>query len=108
MKFLHLQKLAFVGLLFMATTAKAQMVITEYFDIKEAVKVDLSDKKVQKSLYAKGILDIDWDATRRVLAIAYDPQQANMAETTHKIGDLIGSSTFSAKQGDKNRNKEKK
>ncbi len=53
------------------TTLKAQAIITEYFAMKGYFYLDVKDKRVQKIMSAKGILDIDWNSDKRTLAISY-------------------------------------
>lgn len=62
-----------IALLFLgATTAlKAQATITEYFAMKSGFYLDVKDKRVQKMVSAKGLLDIYWDDDKRTLSISY-------------------------------------
>lgn len=62
-----------IALLFLgaATTLKAQATITEYFAIKGYFPLDVKDRRVQKIMSSKGLLDIDWNENKRVLAISY-------------------------------------
>ncbi len=59
--------LLFVG----AITLKAQPTVTEYFAMKGDFYLDVKDKRVQKIMSSKGLLDIDWNGNKRTLAISY-------------------------------------
>jgi hypothetical protein len=74
-----------------AVAAQAQANITEYFDMKEPFKLDLSDKRVVKSVYTKGVLDIDWNEDKRVLAVTYDPKQTRVEYAMKAILDFSNS-----------------
>ena len=79
------------AILMLATQAvNAQAVITEYFEVKEVVKVDLGDKKTTKPMYTKGVLDIDWNGDKRVLSISYDPKQTKIEDITSNIQKVSG------------------
>ena len=62
-----------IALLFLGTTPtlKAQATITEYFAIKGYFPLDVKDRRVQKIMSAKGLLDVDWNENKRTLAISY-------------------------------------
>ena len=53
------------------TTLKAQATVTEYFAMKGSFYLDVKDRRVQKIMSTKGILDIDWNDDKRTLAISY-------------------------------------
>lgn len=53
------------------TTLKAQATITEYFAMKGNFYLDMKDRRVQKIMSTKGILDIYWDDNKRTLSISY-------------------------------------
>ncbi len=82
-----------LAVIFMIATQalQAQAVITEYFDVKEAIKIDMSDKKVTKTMYTKGVLDIDWNSDKRVLAISYDPKQTKIEDIMSNLSLVVGS-----------------
>ena len=90
-------------LLIASNTVKAQAVITEYFDVKETLKLDLNDKKSAKSVYTKGVLDIDWNGDKRVLAISYDPKQTKIEDIMSNISAVTGQN-LSASLNSKKRN----
>jgi hypothetical protein len=71
--------------LIMAQFASAQAVITEYFDVKQGVTLDINDKKVAKSLYTPGVLDIYWNVEKRVLEISYDPKVTQISKIMEHI-----------------------
>jgi hypothetical protein len=75
--------------LFVLNFGKAQPVITEYFAMKENVKIDLNDKKIQKSISAKGILDVAWNSSNSVLAVTYDPKLTESKEVMKNIQELF-------------------
>jgi hypothetical protein len=77
-------------------SVKAQAVITEYFDVKEAFKIDLNDKKAAKAVYSKGVLDIDWNGDKRVLAISYDPKQTKIEDIMSNISMVTGQNLSAA------------
>jgi hypothetical protein len=81
-----------IAVIFMIATqaVHAQAVITEYFDVKEAVKFDLSDKKATKAVYTKGVLDIDWNSDKRVLAISYDPKLIKIEDIMSHVHTVTG------------------
>ena len=62
-----------IALLFLGatTTLKAQATITEYFVMKTYFPLDVKDRRVQKIMSSKGLLDIDWNENKRTLAISY-------------------------------------
>jgi hypothetical protein len=94
-----------IAIIFMiaAQSAKAQAVITEYFDVKEALKIDLNDKKAAKAVYSKGVLDIDWNGDKRVLAISYDPKVTKIEDIMSNIS-LVTGQNLSAALNTKKRN----
>jgi hypothetical protein len=86
-----LRTLAVGACLLAAVVAKAQANITEYFDMKEPFALDLSDKRVVKAVYTKGVLDIDWNSDKRVLAVTYDPKQTRVEYAMKAILDFANS-----------------
>ena len=94
---------AAIILLIASNTVKAQAVITEYFDVKETLKIDLNDKKAAKAVYTKGVLDIDWNGDKRVLAISYDPKQTKIEDIMSNIS-LVTGQNLSASLNSKKRN----
>jgi hypothetical protein len=87
-KFLHFAVV--VAFLFTAQIVNAQAVITEYFDIKEGVTADFSDKKTVQTIYTKGVVDIEWNGKKRILAISYDPKQTKIADIMLNVQNLTG------------------
>ncbi|MBL7816532.1 MAG: hypothetical protein JNL70_16045 [Saprospiraceae bacterium] len=75
--------------LFVTQFCSAQPVITEYFTMREAFKIDLNDKKIQKTIYTKGVLDIVWNAPNFILAITYDPRTTDSKEVMKTIQDVV-------------------
>ncbi len=90
MKNPFLRILAIGCFLIMFNVGKAQPVITEYFLMNEPIKVDLNDKKAQKSINGKGILDITWDKTELVLAVTYDPKVLESKDVIKTVQDSLG------------------
>lgn len=76
--------------LFVLNFGKAQPVITEYFAMRENVKIDLNDKKIQKSINAKGILDVAWNSSNSVLSVTYDPKLTESREVLKNVQELLG------------------
>lgn len=77
-------------LLFVLNFGKAQPVITEYYMMKEAVKIDLTDKKLQKSINAKGILDMVCNNSNSVLAVTYDPKMIGSSDVLRAVQEVLG------------------
>jgi hypothetical protein len=90
MKATILRSILAVILMIAAQSIKAQAVITEYFDMKEAFKMDMSDKKATKAMYSKGVLDIEWNSDKRVLAVSYDPKQTKIEDIMSNISLVTG------------------
>lgn len=103
MKAVFIRFAAAIIFLIAANTVKAQAVITEYFDVKESLKIDLNDKKAAKAVYTKGVLDIDWNSDKRVLAISYDPKQTKIEDIMSNIS-LVTGQNLSASLNSKKRN----
>lgn len=75
-------------LLISTLSLKAQAVITEYFTMKEPFRIDLSDKKTVKAVYTKGVLDLDWNDAKRVLAVSYDPKLTRVEDVMRTIKEV--------------------
>ena len=90
MKATFLRSALAVILMIAAHAVKAQAVITEYFDVKSGFKVDLTDKKISKAIYTKGVLDIDWNNDKRILAVSYNPKETNVEDILSNISALSG------------------
>lgn len=62
-----------IALLFLGgtTTLNAQAIVTEYFSMKGNFYLDVKDRRVQKIMSTKGLLDVDWNENKRILAISY-------------------------------------
>lgn len=80
---------AMLSLVFMAQFAHAQMTIVEYFDVKDEFKLDLKAPKNVKAIFTKGVLDVHYNADRRVLEVAYDPRQADIAVVIKNINSCV-------------------
>jgi hypothetical protein len=76
-------------------TIKAQAVITEYLDVKKSFNIDLNDKKAVKAMYTKGVLDIEWNEAKRILAVSYDPKQTKIEEIVPAINRVLGNADIS-------------
>lgn len=85
-----LRILCLVGFLFAINFGKAQPVITEYFAMRESIKIDLNDKKIQKSINAKGILDMVCNNSNSVLAVTYDPKMIDSKEVLRTVQEVLG------------------
>ena len=75
-------------------TTKAQEVITEYLIMSDTFQLDLKNKKVQKMVYAKGVLDVDWNWAKRTLAVSYSPKETrieNVMEVIDKVTKMPAS-----------------
>ena len=65
-------KLAFALFLLCNTNAvKAQAVITEFLYMNNTFSLDIKDKRIQKLVSNKTILDIEWNETKRILSVSY-------------------------------------
>jgi hypothetical protein len=95
MKATFLRSALAIILMVASHSVKAQAVITEYFDVKESLKIDLNDKKAAKAVYSKGVLDIDWNGDKRVLAISYDPKQTKIATILENFRNITGEFSMS-------------
>jgi hypothetical protein len=98
MKATFLRSALAVILMIASHSVKAQAVITEYFDVKDGIKVDLTDKKATKQFYSKGVLDIDWNADKHVLAISYDPKQTTIESVLANFSSLAQIGPLSPKK----------
>ena len=96
MKKFFFNTVAIVALILTSVSLKAQPVITEYFAMKEPFKIELSDKKVQKAVYTKGVLDLDWNAAKRTLSVTYDPKLARVEDIVRNIKEVAVNSFGSA------------
>lgn len=88
----HILRLAFIGCFWLGTsTAKAQLVITEYFIMSKTFKIDLSSSTAEKKYYLKGVLDITWNDSRLELAVTYDPKKVTIYKAMqHILSQTIG------------------
>lgn len=92
MKKFFFNTLAIAALTLTSVSLKAQLVITEYFTMNSSFKIDLNDKKVQKVVYTKGVLDLDWNDAKRVLAVSYDPKMARVEDIVRNIKEVAANS----------------
>lgn len=84
------QRSLMVGcLLFALNFAQAEPIITEYHFLDMAIWIDLTDKKIQKSVYGRGILDITWDKKNATLAITYDPKVSDVRDIWRSLQEVI-------------------
>jgi hypothetical protein len=90
MRPLFIRSLATFSLLFTAQFAKAQMTITEYFPLRSEFNVDLKDAKIAKTIFTKGVLDVEWDIDNRTLAIAYNPKETDIKAIARNINSCAG------------------
>ncbi len=60
------------------TSLQAQPVVTEYVLMHPSFRIDLKDDRIQKMITPKSILDIDWNAAKRTLAVSYYLRKANI------------------------------
>jgi hypothetical protein len=86
-----LQSFVVAIIFFMATqTVKAQAVITEYLDVKKSFSINLNDKKTISRIYTKGVIDVEWNEAKRILAVSYDPKQATIEAIVSTINSIAG------------------
>jgi hypothetical protein len=65
-------KLAFALFLLCSTNAiKAQSVITEFFAMNRDFNLDIKDKRIQKLMSNKTVLDVEWNENKRILSVSY-------------------------------------
>lgn len=76
--------------LFALNFGHAQPVVTEYFVMKTGFKIDLTDKKIQKTVYSKGVIDIVWSTSNMTLSITYDPKLTDGKDILKSIQDVAG------------------
>jgi copper chaperone CopZ len=88
---------AVLSLTFITQLAHAQMTITEYFPLKNEFKVDLNNVKNAKTIFTKGVLDVEWNPDKRTLAIAYDPKQTDIKAIVKNINNCAGESVVTTK-----------
>ncbi len=81
---------AIVALVFCTQSAHAQMTIIEYFDVKSDFSLDLTNKKNVKNIFTRGVLDVEWNPDKRILAVAYDPKAADINAIVKNINDCAG------------------
>ena len=81
---------ATVALVFCTQLAQAQMTIIEYFNVKSDFSLDLTNKKNVKNIFTKGVLDVEWNPDKRVLAVAYNPREADINAIVKNINDCAG------------------
>lgn len=93
MKVAFLRLVVAVCFLMTTQTIKAQSVITEYLEVKKSFTLDLSDKKNQTAIYTKGVMDVDWNETKRILAISYDPKQTKIETIVATINSIAGNNS---------------
>jgi hypothetical protein len=74
----------------MAFAANAQINITEYFVMSKTFNLDLSNRTAEKSVYTKGILNIDYRPDNHNLAITYDPRQISINDAMRHILNQTG------------------
>ena len=66
------QRVATLAFIFCIFTLKAQPYVTEYLLMSDTFKLDLKNQKVQKMVYAKGVLDVIWTPNKKLLTICYN------------------------------------
>ena len=63
---------AILAFIFCLLTLKAQPYVTEYLLMGDTFKLDLKNQKVQKMVYAKGVLDVIWNPNKKLLTVCYN------------------------------------
>jgi hypothetical protein len=63
-----------------ANSIKAQAVITEFFAMNRDFSLDVRDKRIQKLMSNKTVLDIDWNENKRVLSVSYPLASADKTD----------------------------
>lgn len=89
MKRFTMRLLAICSFMLISQLTHAQMTIIEYFDIKDAFKLDLKAPKNIKTIYTKGVLDVEYNPNKRILSVAYDPKQADIAVIIKNINSCV-------------------
>ena len=79
-----------INLLLVANAANAQKTITEYFRMRDPFQIDLNDPQVDRDIYARGVLNVEWDYKARVLAVTYDPKRSDLEKITAAINKAAG------------------
>ncbi len=90
MKRSFIRSIATFSLVVVAHLANAQMTIIEYFPLKSAFNVNLKDVKTAKTIFTKGVLDVELDADNRTLAIAYNPKETDIDAIVKSINKCAG------------------
>jgi hypothetical protein len=90
MKLFFARTMATFGLVCLSHLANAQMTITEYFPLRNGFNVDLNDVKTAKTIFTKGVLDLEWDADNRTLAVAYNPKETDINAIVKNINTCAG------------------
>lgn len=88
MKKFFFNTITIIALVLTSISLKAQPVITEYFTMKEPFRIELNDKKVQRAVYTKGVLDLDWNDVKRILSVTYDPKLARVEDIVRNIKEV--------------------
>jgi hypothetical protein len=64
---------------------KAQSVITEFFAMNGNFYLDVKDKRIQKLVSNKTVLDIDWNEDKRILSISYPLGKTDIKDVVEVI-----------------------
>ena len=59
---------------------QAQPIVTEYLVMTDTFQIDRADKRIQKIISTKGMIDIDWRPSKRLLEISYYLGQAKIED----------------------------
>ncbi len=69
---------------------KAQAVITEFFAMNGGFSLDVKDKRIQKLVSNKMVLDIDWDGDKRILSVSYPLGKTDIKDVVEAIKKVAG------------------
>jgi hypothetical protein len=93
----QLRGAAVIAFMFVSALTKAQPVVTEYFQVSEAFKIDLKDKKIRELIFTKGVVDAEWQADRRTFAISYNPYQTDIDAAIKSVKERAGAALLTSK-----------
>ena len=100
MKKMHIL-FALLTILFAASSANAQMIITESFKVNADCNTPACKKHLEKSLSDKGMKTAEWDADTRTLTVTYDPKKIDMAEIRKKVDAVVSETATADNRGNK-------
>ncbi|MFM2269696.1 MAG: hypothetical protein RL757_3137 [Bacteroidota bacterium] len=81
--------LAILAASFAATSAQAQMMITESFKVNLECNAAPCKKQLIDALYTKGVKNADWDVETRTLTVTYDPNKIAINDIRHRVDSVV-------------------